>query len=484
MSSSNFKYIDDLETLKALDIGEVMLATGLWEIRQGRYKHLEHKKKVKPTTNVFGNNTCTCSDCGFHASSAIDVAKHYKGGNFVEGIRWLSEAFNVQKMPNPEYVPSKEEQEAWEKEKKSFSQKPTAPVVETAQEKFEMSYKEFHPQATKVADLGKGYSIYATLPYKARLMLIYTDIYQFSLVQEQGRKSDYFKSREIDPERTDIARLGYIPVEKFEELKEVLTRKYPLEDLVEVRVLNDSEHNKPYSFKLHYIKKGGVVVYPSFHVYQTNLVTGFMFRPTHPEKWMIESHLKEIQMSANDIYSTLPYGFTNTFIQASNAVKCVVEGGPDSHCLPEEIRGRKIMFISSPGAGNLKEEQLGYLKGQTLRFMLDPDEAGQKGFYGYISIKKDLLEERIFLRNKEGITAAHKYKEELQKEKIQFYESVQDGELHKCARAGVQAEVCTWNKEWGDLNDVRKHVVRKSIPVESMEEFLASHVKVKKVSVI
>jgi hypothetical protein len=83
-----------------------------------------------------------------------------------------------------------------------------------------------------------------------------------------------------------------------------------------------------------------------------------------------------------------------------------------------------------------------------------------------------------------GLTAAHKYKEELQKEKIQFYESVQDGELHKCARAGVQAEVCTWNKEWGDLNDVRKHVVRKSIPVESMEEFLASHVKVKKVSVI
>ncbi|MDD3476615.1 MAG: hypothetical protein PHI38_07075 [Sulfurimonas sp.] len=481
--SSNFKYIDDLETLKALDIGEVMLATGLWDIRQGRYKHLTHKKKVKPTTNVFGNNTCTCSDCGFHASSAVDVAKYYKGGDFVEGLRWISEAFNVKKMPNPDYIPSENERQDWEKEKKSFSQKVSVPVVEMSQEKFEMSYKKFNAQATKESDTDKGYDMYATLPYKARLMLIYTDIYLFSLKQEQGAKLDYFKNREIDPSREDIKRLGYIPVEKFEELKSYLSGKYLLEDLVEVRVLNDAEHTKPYCFKLHYIKNGGVVVYPSFHVYQTNLVTGFMFRPTHPEKWMVESHLKEIQMSANDIYNTLPYGFTNAFIQAK-AIKCVVEGGPDSHCAPEEINGHKVIFISSPGAGNLKEDQLGYLSGQTLRFMLDPDEAGQKGVYGYISIKKDLFEEKTFLRNREGLIAANKYKEELKTSGVQFYESIHDGELHKCARAGVNAEVCTWNKEWGDLNNVRKHIAKKIIPIETMEEFLIKHVKVKKISVM
>lgn len=483
MEIEQIKYVYDLEALKSLSIADVMIATGLWESRNNRLLHQEHEKKVKPKTNVFEKtNTCTCTDCGFHAYSPLDVAKHYKNGNFAEGLTWLAESFGIEKIPNPEYKPKVYEKTSWEKVLKEFKPSvPTIPTMELKKEKFVIQYNEFNPSKTRLSNIKKGYEQYKTLPFVARLTLIYTDIYNFSLIQKMDEKLEYFKNRDVNTDHKGLQELGFIPVERFNDLITLLKEKYPIDDLVEVRVLNDSEHSKPNSFALHYIKNGGVVVYPLFHIYQTNLVTGFMFRPTKPEKWMIESHLKEIQMSANDIYETLPFGFTNNYVSAVNAVKCVVEGGPDAHCCPERINGRDLLFISSPGAGNLKETQLGLLKGQTLRFMLDPDKAGRIGVFGSLTLKVDLINEFEFVKDSNGIKEYLAKKEELEIQKIQFFEVEREGEIDKCKRAGVSVEVALWDSSYGDLNDVKKLITKKRIPATSIEEFLTKFVTVKKI---
>lgn len=479
---TKLKMIHDLNTMMSLNIKDVMEQTGLWQNVRGKLKHQEHKKKLKPTTKVFSNNTCTCVDCGFHANDPLEVAKHYKGGNFAEAIQWLSETFNVSKIPNPEHIPPKGTEQSWNKMIANYKPAaPIVPIVETKKKEFIMTHDVFDAKKTREADTDKGYKIHKTLPYANRLMLIYTDIYNFSMKQDRKEMNEYFSERKINTSHSALKELGFIPVSKFDELTAYLKQRYSLDDLVEVRVLNDSEHTRPNSFYLHYIKKGGVIAYPSFHKYQYNLVTGFMFRPTQPEKWMIDKHMKEIQLSVNDIYETLPYGFTNSFITATNAIKCVVEGGPDAHCCPEKINGKDLLFISSPGAGNLKEQQLGLLKGQTLRFMLDPDKAGEMGVYGYISINSNLIDEHKFPRNKKGLNDCKAFKQKLESDNTESYEVKHDGAIHKCLRAGVFCEVCSWDENYGDLNNIRKHIANKAIPFSSIEEFLTKAVIVTKI---
>lgn len=480
---SKHKFIDDKEALKSLKIEDVMLATGLWEKRGSRLFHLEHKKNMKPKTNVFKNNTCTCSDCGFHANNSIDVALHYKE-TFFSAIEWLKTTFNVSKIPNPDYVPLASEKREWDKiltkvkSVTSYDKNTTQPMTKKS---YSISYQNFDSKRVRKADTKKGEDLYLSLPYKDRLMLIYTFIYHFSMQQDRQDLKNYLQAREVSVNHNEIKTLGYIPVVKFSELLNILKKKYPISDLIEMNVINDEEHTKPLSFKLHYIEEGGVILYPSFHKYNYNLVTGFMFRATKPKQWMIDAHMKEIQMSCNEIYETLPYGFTSSFIMDEDAIKCVVEGGPDAHCCPEEINGKKLLFISLPGVNGMKENQLGLLKGQTLRLMLDPDLAGQIGMYGSITIKKDLIEEFKFTRSKEGLLEYKKTKELLESSKTSFYEVKTDGIVHKCHRAGVKVEVCSWDERWGDLNDVRKKIQSGIAPFSDMKEFLLKHTVVKKI---
>lgn len=321
------------------------------------------------------------------------------------------------------------------------------------------------------------------MPLKFKMMLIYTYIYNFSLEQEQFEKIEYFAKREVNLNHSSINKLGFIPVEKFDELTEKLIKWFGLEVLVELGVLNDSEHIKaPLKFKLYYIKKGGVITFPSFHIYKTNLVTSFMFRPTQPEDWMIESHMKEIQMSNNDLHQSVPYGLTYDFIANKNAIKCLVEGGPDTLCNEEIFKNKDFLFIGSPGTNGLKEQHLNLLRGQNLRIMLDPDVAGKIATFGSITLQCDEYKSKRFIRNQEGLELLSIEKKYLDSKNIKYYESKQDGYIQKCLKSGVVPEVCIWDERYGDMNDVRKLALSGKAPFKNMEDFLTNYVSVVKIA--
>ncbi|MDD3054829.1 MAG: CHC2 zinc finger domain-containing protein [Aliarcobacter sp.] len=349
--------------------------------------------------------------------------------------------------------------------------------------KEEVKYKIFNPSLRRDADLKKGFKNYIEMPLKFKMMLIYTYIYNFSLEQEQFEKIEYFAKREVNLNHSSINKLGFIPVEKFDELTEKLIKWFGLEVLVELGVLNDSEHIKaPLKFKLYYIKKGGVITFPSFHIYKTNLVTSFMFRPTQPEDWMIESHMKEIQMSNNDLHQSVPYGLTYDFIANKNAIKCLVEGGPDTLCNEEIFKNKDFLFIGSPGTNGLKEQHLNLLRGQNLRIMLDPDVAGKIATFGSITLQCDEYKSKRFIRNQEGLELLSIEKKYLDSKNIKYYESKQDGYIQKCLKSGVVPEVCTWDERYGDMNDVRKLALSGKAPFKNMEDFLTNYVSVVKIA--
>lgn len=356
------------------------------------------------------------------------------------------------------------------------------PIVKQQRPKKTIEYKVFDPAKTKHSDIEAGKSKYMTLSSEHRMMIVYSDIWEVAYKNKDAKaKFGFGKSRCLNLRHKEFKELGYIPAQEFHELEQTLKERYPLEDLILFGVINDQEHKKPYSFKLHYIEKGGLLVYPSFHVYATNVVTGFMFRPTHPPQWMIDSKMKEVQMTNRDILESLPYGLTNEFIQNKNAIKCVVEGGPDAHCSPEQINDKDLLFMSIPGTQGFKEEYLGYLKGDTLRFMLDPDRAGQTAFFGTIKlVEKQSGTNHLFLRDKSGTRDFQLAKDKLRKERKTFEIHYEDGYLQKCRKAGICVEVGIWDSVYGDLNDVKKSIDKNGIPCKDMEDFYINIVKVKR----
>jgi len=483
---TKIKYIHDKETMNSLDIETVMLQTGLWELKGSKIVHMEHKKKNKPKSKIK-NNCCSCHDCGF-SGDVVAVAEHYKG-NFNEGLKWLSDTFNVFKKPNPKYIPPKNEKQLWSITKKNFSaSKPKVPIVNTQKVDSNKELSIFEPNKKRKANVRKGMEMYDNLSLKDKMMVVYTCIYNYSLQQQQDEKLNYFESRQLNMKHSKIKEVGFIPVEKFDELTKKLVDKFNIEDLIELKVLNDKEHKQaPLKFKLWYVKKGGLIVYPSFHIYQTNLVTAFMFRPTHPEKWMIDSSMKEIQMSNNYLFSKTPYGLTYDTVANNNAIKCIVEGGPDSMCCPETINGKNLLFIASEGTHGFKQEHFGYFKGQKLRIMLDPDVAGKKGTYGYILVQSDFYKDnkgKEFTRDKKGYEQLHLERERLNANKAKFFETKHDGYIQKCLNADVIPEVCTWDEKYGDLNDVRKSILNGTTPFKSMNEFLTNFITVTRVNKI
>lgn len=486
-----YKYIDDLETMKSLDIESVMIATGLWELRENGIVHLEHEKIKKPKMKIRkDDNTCHCHDCHFNGG-VLAVATHYKNGKFYDAVKWLAEEFSVKKIPNPEYQPPKEEENKWNRQKANYKKvDPSVPTKEIKETKYVLEYEVFDNTKSSIADLKNGEAMYAKLPYVSRMMLIYTEMYRFSLMQDRKELIEYFANRKINTSHTRLEQLGFIPVSNFKGMINFLYSKFEediTEDLVELGVILPSTHNDAYNFTLRYVLKGGLIVFPSFDLYKKNLITGFMLRPTQPEQWMIDKHMKEIQMSNQDLKKTLPHGCTFDLINDSNAIKCIVEGGPDAYCCDEEINGKKLLFMSSPGTNGFKAEQLGLFKGQILRIMFDQDSAGRCGANGYITLgystEDGKNKKENFPRDKKGLKALALEKKRLELNKISFSEYKYDGLVQKCFKAGVQPQVVSWDEQYGgDLNDVRKNMLCGKTPFKSMNEFLTKYTTVTRIN--
>lgn len=403
---------------------------------------------VSPTKQIYN-----CFGCGAKGD-AISFVMEYEKINYIEAIEKIAAIVNFQL------------------DYKDKNYRPKKPVVLAKPKKMEKKVASFKPHLKKDVDLKEAYRSYKTLPLKKRMMLIYSFIYKFSLEQDQSEKIEYFAKREINLNHSSIDKLGFIPVKKFEELAQKLIKWFGKETLLELDVLNES-----LKFKLSYVKKSGVIVFPSFHIYQTNIVTSFMFRPTQPEKWMVESHMKEIQMSNNDLYLSAPFGLTYDFIANTNAIKCLVEGGLDTLCSDETFNGKDFLFIGSPGANGFKEEHLSLLRGQTLRIMLDPDNAGRMATYGSVTIRGEEYSER-FAKDKKGLQEYGLMKRYLDLNKIQYFESHTNGYVQKCLDAGVIPELCSWDPKYGDLNDVRKLALSGKAPFKDMQEFFTKFVSV------
>lgn len=411
---------------------------------------------ISPTKQIY-----TCFGCGANGDAIKFVMEHEKV-SYIEAIEKIADIINFR----------------LDYEDENYKPKKQAVVAKPKKEEEKKPKKEFNPNLKREADLEKGLKNYLNLPLKYKMLLIYTFIYNFSLEQNQSEKIEYFAKREVNLDHPSIKKLGFIPVQKFNELIERLIKWFGVEILVELNVLNDSEHERaPLKFKLWYIKKGGVILFPSFHTYQVNLVTSFMFRPTQPEQWMIAAHMKEIQMSNNDLFSSAPYGLTYDFIVNKNAIKCLVEGGPDTLCNRETYKGKDFLFIGSPGTHGLKSEHLSLLNGQTLRIMLDPDKPGRMATYGYVTIQSELYSKQ-FIQDKKGLQELELEKRYLDLNKVKYFETSSDGYIQKCQRAGVCPEVCSWNPEFGDMNDVRRLALSGKAPFKSMDGFFEKFVSV------
>ena len=64
-----------------------------------------HSKKQK--LQIYKTpNICKCHNCGEVKGSPVDIAKWFKG-SFIDGLKWLSANFGIQKVLNPEYIDEK-----------------------------------------------------------------------------------------------------------------------------------------------------------------------------------------------------------------------------------------------------------------------------------------------------------------------------------------------------------------------------------------
>jgi hypothetical protein len=354
---------------------------------------------------------------------------------------------------------------------------------------YEVEYETFdtNPSLKRDANINIGIEKYNELSESNKMMLLYTLLYRFSQGEDKKAIYGYHKNRNANTSHTKLSKLGYIPASKYAELVSYITDKVDcIDDLIKFGIINDSKDTKfPLSFKLSYVKKGGLIVYPSFHLYKTNLVTSFMFRPTHPEQWMKDSNLKEIRMSNSDLVTPLPHGMDYNFVSNKNAIKVIVEGGPDAYCSDEQLKSKDLLFASIPGVNGLKLEKLGLLKDQELWLMLDQDIAGQKATYGYtdVSFKKDKqIEHKIFINDEDGLQACKFFAKEMNKNKISNHQTKHIGLVDNCLKAGVKPCIINWDTSFGrDINDVRNNMIKGHTPFKTMDDFYSNYIQITKI---
>jgi hypothetical protein len=166
----------------------------------------------------------------------------------------------------------------------------------------------------------------------------------------------------------------------LDDLVECLKEQFPVSDLIKFNILkyvedDEGKDTDEVVFKYSFIKKGGLLLVPSFDLY-SNLVTGFRIRATHPEKWMIDAHMKEVQFTANEIINPLPFGMGYKMLKDAKEIN-VFEGHPDA--LASIEAGSKFPFLAIPGVNNVDQAHLGLLTGKKVNIYFDQDNAGQEG---------------------------------------------------------------------------------------------------------
>ena len=402
-------------------------------------------------------NICKCHNCGEVKGSPVDIAKWFKGG-FIDGLKWLADNFGIQKVLNPEYVDEKGQTLSSEELKKA--QESIRALQETIKHEIKetitkIDYLEFDSRkkyklVDDIQEFLPNTKLWEKLDDSQKLKVVYTWLYRETFTYgSQAAKYMYYKKRGIDTTNKWLKKISYLAVENFNEIFARATAIFPME-LLELVGFAKKDDNGEFKLSFNYVKKGGILMVPSFDLY-TNMITGFMLRPTHPAQWMKDRHIKEIQLSNTSLIFPIPFGLTYYSLKKFNEFY-VTEGHPDGLALPdngEDEKGRG--FFSIPGVNGLSESHLGLLKGKKVIICFDQDRAGQKSAFGYSVVELsgqkfdfiNQLEDEIksnFMSNPE----------------LEFKEVVYQGISSKLEKAEVEYSIKQWDKKIGsDVNDVR-----------------------------
>ena len=466
--NTKYKYIYPDKNVydESIDIEQVLIAIGCDTDNHsnfccpnghsGKHKLTIHTRTSKKT------NTCHCHNCGEFNGGPFKIAKWHKNGNGFEAKKWLSETFGIEKVLNPEYISPYGEtlsSEQLKKAQEEIRKIQIANKVEKPKIEFEVKYFEFdlNIKYNFIKDMNPflpSGNYWTSFNDEQKLRSVYTWFYNKSFeLGSNSPKYNYYRKRAIDTENNWLKRIGYLAVEDFDTVLKDALNIFPLETLELVGLVKIDEKTSEPKLSFNYVRKGGLLLVPSFDLY-SNTVTGFMLRPTQPEQWMKDRHMKEIQLSNTSIIYPLPFGLTYSSIKNHNEFY-VTEGHPDALALPGNVEGQEDRaFFSLPGVNGLCESHLGLLRGKRVILCFDQDEAGKKSAFGYTIIDVDGVKE-TYICGRDDSRKEQKLIE-LRNANKKYTEVNYEGVCIKLERASVAYEIKSWDTKLGsDINDVR-----------------------------
>jgi DNA primase len=425
----------DEEALGNIPLDSVFTALNLPMIRNKFTCPYPHKKP-RPVSIYTTENICKCHNCDEFKGGVIATTMYVRGEGFMETCEWLHNAFNIPFLNGEQ-----------NKEAKARIIKPN---------KSEVEYMLFD-ETIKYSSitLRDHFKDYAKMTIAQKLKFIYTYLYRYSIRGEQKAKFAYYtKERGIPSNNSYIQAIGYLNQKQLKNIVSQMKKLFPEEDLLEVGILKKNDKGE-INFVFHYVNKGGLLFVPSFDLY-TNMVTGFMVRPTHPPKWMQREKLKELQLSKRHIVLPLPFGLTYKRLKNSSEF-FFTEGHPDLASIPGNTDGNITRAgVASPGTYGFTDEMLGLFRGKKIVLVYDQDFSGQKAEFGYnvLAIGKDIREE--YLTTVAGTKTLKERKRELTEKGVEFKTQFYKGVKQRLVLAGVKdVSVLKWDKTLGgDINDL------------------------------
>jgi DNA primase len=425
----------DEEALGNVPLDSVFAALSVPMMRN-KYICPYNHKKPQPVSIYEKENICKCHNCDEFKGGVIAATMYIRQQGFKETCEWLHNAFSIPFLNGEQNGEAK------------------ARVIKPSKQKIE--YLEFNSSCEYTSiELRSHFKDYKKMTISQKLKFIYTYLYRYSIRGEQKAKfAFYSKERGISGKNSYIQAIGYLNQKQLKNVVERMKTLFPEEDLLEVGILKKDDKGK-INFVFHYVNKGGLLFVPSFDLY-TNMVTGFMVRPTHPSKWMKEAGLKELQLSKRHIALPLPFGLTYKRLVMSTKF-FFTEGHPDLASIPGNTDGKITNAgVASPGTNGFTDEMLGLFRGKQIVLVYDQDHSGQKAEFGYnlLSVGKDIREE--FLTTTAGTNALKDRKRELTEEGVKFKTQFYKGVKQRLLLAGVKdVSILKWDKKLGgDINDL------------------------------
>lgn len=413
----------DIETLKAITISEVLEHFQVDHLKGNSYTcPYDHAKPTKLTVYP-AKNICKCHNCDVVKGDSIAIARYFHNDDFKSACEDLHEAFGIPYLDNSDLKRT---------ETKKYV-KPQPKAIE---------YLSFDKtRGFKHIEVDDYIEKYTSLEKRQQLKLVYTHIYRYSLSTKRESINNYYESRGIENNQ-HLSKLGFLSKNNIIHLVGELKRLFPVEDLVEFGILNNSENKK---FKHTWKQIKNAILVPAFDVY-TDLIEGFMLRPidSTSNKWFTG---KESRLSVPEILKPLPFG-TGYKVLSGDCDIYITEGHIDALSLPSDK-----CFIAAPGIHSFENEQLGLLRGRNIKLAFDQDDAGQKAAFGYTEF---FTKDEVIVVLNNNISELGNAIKKLSSQDIKFTSKRTEGFRDQLIKAGATSvEILSWDKNLGkDLNDL------------------------------